>query len=146
MAKKENALYTGTSEPGKVDAFMDALEHPLHAVALRLRKIILSTDKSIGEGIFWNAPTFYYTGRLEPFDPKTYKRYVVGFNFFKADTIRLIFLRGVDVTDQSGLLEGDYKDGRRLAHFHSLDDLKKKEADLKRIVNELVKNITTTGA
>src|SRR5690349_13053331 len=78
MLKKENALYAGISETEKVDTFMDALKHPLHDVAEGLRKIILGTDKSIGEGIFWNAPTFYYTGELKPFDPKTYKRYLVG--------------------------------------------------------------------
>jgi uncharacterized protein YndB with AHSA1/START domain len=139
---KENALQAGISESGRVDAFMAGLEHPLHDVAQRLRKVILGTDKSIGEGIFWNAPTFYYTGKLEPFDPKTYKRYIVGFNFFRQDTIRLIFLRGAAVADKSGLLTGDYKDGRRLALFHSMDDLKKKEPDLKRIVKEIVKYIT----
>ncbi|MBK8338871.1 MAG: hypothetical protein IPK99_02130 [Flavobacteriales bacterium] len=78
---------------------------------------------------------------MEPFDPKTYKRYIVGFNFFKEDMIRLIFLRGAGVNDKSGLLSGDYKDGRRLALFSSMSDVKKHEKDLNRIVKALVKNI-----
>ena len=140
-AKKENALYTGTSEPATVDVHMKALKHPLRDVARQLRSIILGADKRIGEGIFWNAPCFYYTGDMEPFDPKTYKRYIVGFNFFKQDTLRLIFLRGADVEKQGGLLTGDYKDGRRLALFSSMADVKKHEKEIKRIVKELVKNM-----
>ncbi|MBP6391309.1 MAG: SRPBCC domain-containing protein [Flavobacteriales bacterium] len=140
-AKKENALFTGTSEPAAVDAHMKALKHPLLAVAKQLRSIILGTDKSIGEGIFWNAPCFYFTGKMAPFDPKTYKRYVVGFNFFKQDCVRLIFLRGADVKDPNGILEGSYADGRRLLLIRSLEDLKQKEKDLKRIIKELLKNM-----
>ena len=140
-AKKENALFTGTSAPATVDAHMKALKHPLRDVAKQLRSIILGADKSIGEGIFWNAPTFYYTGPMKPFDPKTYKRYVVGFNFFKPDCVRLIFLRGADVKDPNGILEGSYADGRRLLVIHSLEELKQKEKDLKRVIKELITNI-----
>lgn len=139
--KKENGLSAGVSEPEKVDAYMRTLKHPLSDAAVRLREIILSADKSIGEGIHWNAPCFYYTGEMEPFDPKTYKRYIVGFNFFKQDAIRLIFLRGASVKDKSGLLEGDYADGRRLALFSSLADVKKREKDLKNIVKQLLKDM-----
>ncbi len=139
--KKENALFAGTSEPETVDAYMKTLKHPLRDVAEQLRSLILKVDKAIGEGIFWNAPTFYYTGAMKPFDPKTYKRYIVGFNFFKQDCVRLIFLRGADVSDPNGILEGDYADGRRLLLIHSLEELKQKEKDLKRIIKELVKNM-----
>ncbi len=139
MAKKENGLAAGTSEPDAVDAFMKDLKHPLLDVAGRLRKLILSVDKRIGEGIYWNAPTFYYTGRMKPFAPTTYKRYIVGFNFFKKDCIRLIFLRGASVSDPTGLLEGDYKDGRRLALFQSLNEVKSNGKALKNIVMQLVR-------
>ena len=140
-AKKENALFTGTSQPATVDLYMKGLKHPLRDVAEQLRSIILGADKAIGEGIFWNAPTFYYTGKMEPFEPKTYKRYVVGFNFFKQDCVRSIFLRGADVKDPNGILEGTYADGRRLLVIRSLEDLKQKEKDLKRFIKELIKNI-----
>ncbi len=141
MAKNANGLNTGTPEPEAVDAYMKNLKHPLLDVATRLRKLILSVDKRIGEGIYWNGPTFYYTGRMKPFAVKTYKRYIVGFNFFKKDCVRLIFLRGATASDPTGLLEGDYKDGRRLALFHSLDDVKSKGKDLKNIVMQLVRTI-----
>lgn len=140
-AGKENTLQSGVSEPDKVDAFMHVLDHPMKEVAVALRKLILDSDKRIGEGIFWNAPCFYYTGDMAPFDPKTYKRYIVGFNFFKDDALRLIFLRGASLNDRSGLLEGDYKDGRRLALFRSIADVEKWKKDMKRMVKELVEGM-----
>ena len=76
---------------------------------------------------------------MKSFDPKEYRRFIVNFNFYKQDTLRIIFLRGADVTDKTGLLEGDYKDGRRIASFKSIDDLKSKEKELKKIIKHLVK-------
>lgn len=139
--KKQPALTTGISEPGTVNEYMAALKHPLHDVAEALRKLILSVDKTIGEGIAWNAPVFFYTGKMEAFDPKEYRRYIVGFNFFKKDELRIIFLHGADATDKTGILQGDYKDGRRLVSFTSLADLKTKEKAVKDIVKELLKGI-----
>jgi hypothetical protein len=118
---------------------MDAIEYPMKDVVEYLRKFILKADKKIGEGIYWNAPTFYYTGKMEPFDAKEYKRYIVGFNLFQKDCVRLIFLRGADATDPTGLLEGDYKDGRRLMLFKSMQDVKSKEKALKNIIKSLIK-------
>ena len=103
---------TQLSEPEKVDAYMQALRHPRAEVAAALRRLILKTDPAIGEEIKWNAPTFLYTGPLPPFKPKTYRRVLVVFNFFKPDCIRLVFWGASQVMDPSGLLTGDYADGR----------------------------------
>lgn len=137
--KKETTLTLGISEPEKVEAYLDKLDYPLMDVVIYLRKIILAADKKIGEGIYWNAPTFYYTGEMKPFNPKDYKRYIVGFVFNQKDCLRLMFLKGAEVKDTSGLLSGDYKDGRRLASFKSLADAKKNEKNLQKIIKELIK-------
>ena len=139
--KKENNLTAGISEPESVDEFMTKLTHPLSGLIQQLRVFILSIDKNIGEGIYWNAPTFYYTGKMKPFDSKKYKRYIVGLNFYKQDTVRLIFLRGADATDPNGILEGDYKDGRRIVSLKSIDDLKSKQGELKKIIKQVLKLI-----
>jgi hypothetical protein len=60
MKTKEPAL-TKPSEPEKVDAYMQSLKHPLGKVVEALRKIILSTDREVGEEIKWNAPAFFYS-------------------------------------------------------------------------------------
>ena len=56
--KKETDLTTGISQPEKVEEFMNNLVHPLNDTAKYLRETILSIDKTIEEGIFWNAPIF----------------------------------------------------------------------------------------
>lgn len=127
------------SEPEKVDAYMGKLKHPLVKVVEDLRRIILSTDKEIGEEIKWNAPTFFYAGKMKPTNPKEYRRYIVVFNLYKKDCIRLVFPSGAKVKDTSGLLEGDYADGRRLAMFHSSNEVKSKEKALRAVIRKWLK-------
>src|ERR1700693_2495979 len=119
MKTKQPAL-TKPSEPEKVDAYMQGLTHPLAKVVEALRKIILSTDREIGEEIKWNAPTVFYAGEMKPCNSKEYKRYIVVFNLYRKDCIRLVFPSGARVSDESGFLEGDYADGRRLALFFNM--------------------------
>jgi hypothetical protein len=140
MAKKENNLFLGISESLVVEEFMQQLDHPLSEVAIYLRSLILKIDaKNIGEGIFWNAPTFYFLGALPVFDPKEYKRYLAGFVFNKKESIRLVLLHGGNLNDPDNLLEGDYTDGRRLITFTSVKDAQNKEAAFTKIIEELIK-------
>ncbi len=137
MAKETN-LTKGISEPEKVDLYMKGLDYPLKDVVEYLRALFLSADIRIGEGIYWNVPTFYFTGPMNPFEPKAYKRYLVGFNFFQKDCIRLIFLHGASVKGHSELLQGDYKDGRRIASIRSIEDALNKEKELQAILQQLI--------
>jgi hypothetical protein len=132
-------MNTKASEPEKVDAYMSRLKHPLAKVVGDLRQIILSTDEEIGEEIKWNAPTFFYAGKMKPTNPKEYRRYIVVFNLFKQDCIRLVFPSGAKVKDASGLLEGDYADGRRLAMFYSSKDVKSKAKALRAVITQWLK-------
>ena len=138
-ARKENT--TKVSETAKVDEYMQGFEHPLKEVVEALRKLILATDMQIGEEIKWNAPAFFYTGEMEPFNPKEYKRHFIVFNLFKKDFIRLVFPSGAKVNDISGLLEGDYTDGRRLATFHNLEEVQAKTATLQTIIRQWLASI-----
>jgi hypothetical protein len=143
MKPKQPALpaLTKPSEREKVDAYMQALVHPLADVAEALRKIILSTDPEIGEEIKWNAPAFFYSGEMKPPDPKKYNRYLVVFNLHKRDCIRLVFPSGARVGDRSGLLEGDYEDGRRLALFHNMQEVMAKKARLESVIREWLRTL-----
>jgi hypothetical protein len=133
---RKAGLTTKASEPEKVDAYRGRLKHPLAKVVEDLRQIILSTDKEIGEEIKWNAPIFFYSGSLEPTNPKEYRRYILVFNLFKQDCIRLVFPSGAKVKDASGLLQGDYADGRRLAVFYDWKDVKSKEKSLRSVITK----------
>ncbi len=126
------------SDTEQVTEHIRKLGPELGAVIEAIRKIILSTDKEIGERIKWNNPSFYYTGEMKPFDPKEYKREIVVMNLFKG-RIMLVFPSGAKVKDASGLLEGDYKDGRRLVTFKDLSDVKAKEKTLKKVIKDWLK-------
>lgn len=95
----------------------------------------MSTDPKIGEEVKWNAPTFFYTGEMRRFNPKEYKRYLVVFNLFQKDCLRLVFPGGARINRISGLLEGSYADGRRLAMFHTMDDVHAKKDAVQRVIN-----------
>jgi hypothetical protein len=127
---------TKPSEPEKVNEYMKSLAHPLKEVVEALRQVLLMADPEIGEEIKWNAPTFFFTGEMRPFNPKEFKRYLVVFNLFQKDCIRLVFWHGGDVQDATGFLSGDYSDGRRLAMFYSLEDVKSKEGRLLDVVHQ----------
>ena len=134
--KKNQQLLTKASEPDKVDAYMQKLKHPLTDVVAALRRIILNTDSEIGEEIKWNAPTFFYAGEMKPSDPKKYERYIVVFNLHQKDCIRLVFPSGAKIKDSSGLLLGDYADGRRLAFFHNMEEVQSQTKPLQQAIRK----------
>ena len=72
---------------------------------------------------------------MKPFDPKEYKREIIVMNLFK-ERIMLVFPSGSKVKDKSGLLEGDYKDGRRITIFKDMKDLKSKENLLQSVIKK----------
>jgi len=138
MAKVRESV-TKASESEKVDAYVTSLKHPQAQVVKNLRRIILSISNEIGEEIKWNAPTFFYAGPMKPTNPKEYRRYIVVFNLLRKDCIRLVFPSGAKVKDSSGLLEGDYADGRRLAMFYDVKDVRSKEKALRAVVTRWLK-------
>ncbi len=130
---------TKPSDPEKVDAWIRAFKHPLKDVVNDLRGLIRGIDRNIGEEVKWNAPTFFYGGPMKPSDPKQYKRYMIVFNVFRKDCVRLVFPSGARIEDKSGLLEGDYADGRRLALFHSREEVTEKAPAMKRAIKKWLK-------
>jgi hypothetical protein len=124
----------------QVTAHIKKLEPTLAKTIEAIRRIILNTDKEIGEQIKWNNPAFYYTGEMKPFNPKEYKRDIVVLNLYK-ERIMLVFPSGAKVNDTSGFLGGDYKDGRRTVIFKDIKDVKAKEKILQGIIKEWLKLI-----
>jgi len=120
----------------QVTEYIQKLEPPVAGIVEAIRKIVLSTDPEIGEEIKWNAPSFLYTGEMKPFNPKEYKRYIIVMNLHKR--ILLVFPSGAKVNDTSELLEGDYTDGRRLVYIKSMEDLNKKEVDIRRVIKDWI--------
>ncbi|MBS1501092.1 MAG: DUF1801 domain-containing protein [Bacteroidetes bacterium] len=132
------AKTAGLTDAEEVTVHIQKLEPGLGKVIEKLRRIILNTDKEIGERIKWNNPSFYYTGEMQPFDPKEYKREIIVFNLFKS-RIMLVFPSGAKINDTTGFLEGDYKDGRRIHIFKDMDDVLTKEKTLQHLIREWLK-------
>jgi len=122
----------------QVTEHIKKLDPAVGKIVQTLREIILSINKEIGERIKWNNPSFYFTGEMKPFDPKEYKREIIVFNLHK-NRIMLVFPSGAKVNDKSGLLEGDYKDGRRIAVFKDLKDVTAREKDLQAVLKQWLK-------
>src|SRR5882724_582060 len=118
---------TQPSKPEEVDTYMKKLKHPLADLTEQIRRTILAADSTIGEEIKWNAPAFFYTGPMKPFNPKEYSRHLIVFNFYRKDCIRLVFWHGDRANDKSGFLEGDYADGRRLAIISNAEELESRK-------------------
>ncbi len=135
-AKKSDTIKLSDKE--QVTEHIKKLDPAFGKIIEAIRQIILSTDKEIGERIKWNNPSFYYTGEMKPFDPKEYKREIVVFNLYKG-RILLVFPGGAKLNDKSGLLEGDYKDGRRITIFKDIKDVKSKEKALQNVIKEWLK-------
>ncbi len=133
MAKK-----TKLTNVEQVTDYLLKLEHPLKPVVEVLREIVLSSNNEIDEQIKWNSPSFYYSGEMKSFDPKEYKRDIVVFNLHKKDVVLLVFPTGSKISDQTGLLKGNYPDGRRIATFSSMDDVKDREDDLQTVLREWI--------
>ncbi|MCO5945650.1 DUF1801 domain-containing protein [Mucilaginibacter flavidus] len=103
-----------------------------------LRQIILNVSDEISERIKWNNPSFYYNGEMQPFDPKEYKREMIVFNLHK-NRIMLVFPSGAKVNDTTGLLTGNYADGRRIVVFKDMEDVKARKADLHLVITKWLK-------
>ena len=128
------------SDKEAVDAHINALEAPVAEVVNAIRQTILNCNNEIDERIKWNNPSFYYTGEMQAFDPKEYKREIAVFNLFK-NRIMLVFPSGARITDDSGLLEGQFKDDRKTIVFIDLADFKKKEKHLVNIIQKWMDTI-----
>jgi len=126
------------SDSEKVTEHIQKLDVSIAETVDVIRQIILTTDKEIAEQIKWNSPSFYYSGEMKPFDPKEYKRDIIVMNLHK-NNIMLVLPTGAKVRDTSGLLEGDYTDGRRLIKFKDMKDVKEKEKFLRKIIKDWLK-------
>ena len=123
-----------------VTEYIQKLEPEFAKLIEAIRQVILSADKEIGEQIKWNSPAFWYTGEMKPFNPKEYKRDLIVLNLHRGHAL-LVFPSGAKVKDDFGVLEGDYKDGRRLMKITDLKDLKSKEQALKKVIKAWLKLI-----
>ena len=124
--KKSNAKTDGTEQ---VNEFMERLDHPFKAEVQLVREIIKNVNRDITEQIKWKAPSFSYHGE-----------YLVTFNLWEKQKIHLVFHNPFISKVKGKLLEGDY-DHRRMAYFADKNDVLAKQAEIEKIIKQLVKLI-----
>lgn len=128
------------NDPVSVTSYIQKLDPAFAKLIQVVRKLILDTDPSIGEQIKWNSPSFFYTGEMKPFNPKEYKRDIAVMNL-RNGKILLVFPTGAAVQDKTGLLEGDYADGRRMVSFKDLNDVKSRGKDLQKVIRQWISQV-----
>ena len=126
---------TLASDKAAVTKYINDLERPLSELVTSLRKAILSVDKKIGEQIKWGAPCFFYNGYMKPYKPKEHKRDIVVITTHRGYAL-LVFPSGSKIEDTSGLLEGDYKDGRRIASIFTIKEAREKKKALQNVIKK----------
>ena len=135
------AKETHIDSPQLVTDYIQKLEPASATLVEAIRKVIVNTDKEVGEHIKWNSPSFFYSGEMKPFNPKEYKRDMIVMNLFKKEFVMLVFPSGAKIDDSSKILEGNYADGRRLLKIHDLAELKKIEKPLKKAIKDWLNKV-----
>ena len=128
------------SDTEKVTELIEKLQSPTKEIVEFIRQVILDTDNQISEQIKWNSPSFYYNGEMKAFDPKEYKRDILVINLHRGN-ILLVLPTGAKINDTTGILEGNYTDGRKLIKIKDLEDAKSKEDGLKKVLKDWLSQV-----
>ncbi|WP_213814863.1 DUF1801 domain-containing protein [Glaciihabitans sp. dw_435] len=116
------------AKPVDVSGTLDELDHPLRADIDEVRALVMGINPDISEQWKWNAPTFSYGGD-----------YLFTFHLRPTDYLHLVVHHPDAPSVASELLEGDYKDGRRMIFLRGHDDVQARRDELERVIRELVR-------
>jgi hypothetical protein len=105
----------------EVEAWFRELDHPLKDAMLRVRKIVLATDKRVTEAIKWKSPTFMFEGNLASIDPRSKKH------------VNLMFHKGAALAGKHPQLEGGAGTVRYM-RFADSKDVTGKRRDLEAAI------------
>lgn len=121
-----------------VNTLLDANKHPLRKEIDALRKVILAIDKSIQEGVKWNAASFRTSEWFATLNGprRVSKAEVILHAGAKA--------RGVDmqnhIADPASLIKWLGKD-RGVIYFESAADIKRNSKALQAIIEQWIKHL-----
>ncbi len=104
-----------------VEDWLEKYDNPMKPVVLRIREIILNSDKRIDECIKWQAPTFTYKGNIASFFPKSKKH------------ASLMFHQGAKIPGSHALLQGEAETGRTLK-ITSVEEAENNRKAIEKIV------------
>jgi hypothetical protein len=126
------------SDSEQVTAHIDKIDKPNAEIITWLRQMILGVDGQIAEHIKWNAPAFYFSGKMKPFDPKEYKRDLLVINLHRGK-ILLVFPTGAKIEDQT--FGKHTPDGRKIVEINSFEDAKTKQSLLQAAIKDWLSKV-----
>ncbi len=137
--KRKPAIHGSPADStAAVDEFMRALDHPRKKEVEAIRAAILGTDRSISEGIKWNAPSFRTSEYFATTNLREKKG--VGVILHLGAKVRELPRGGVVVDDPEGLLQWLGKD-RAMVVFASFEDFRARKAAFERIVRQWITHV-----
>lgn len=121
-----------------VDAFMARLNHPFKPGLETIRTLMLSADRSIAEGIKWNAPSF----RTTEYFATTNLRGEAGVRIILhlGAKVRELPANGIAIDDPKGLLKWLGKD-RAMIEFNDTSELEANKAELRALVRQWIAHV-----
>ncbi len=120
-----------------VDTFLLSLEHPHKQGIIELRRIILTSDPAIAEGIKWKVPSFRTTEYFATMHLRAKSGFSVILHFGAKKRDDLSNLR---IDDPDGLLKWLAKD-RAIVTFRGLDDVMARELTFSALIRQWIRYV-----
>lgn len=134
--KQKSPSHTSAADSTKaVDEFMSTLDHKFKSEIQAIRRLILSADPSIAEGIKWNAPSFRTTEYFATTNLR--EKNGIGVILHLGAKVRDVALADKPIDDPGKLLKWLARD-RAAIVFKDMDDFKTKKAAFLRIVRSWI--------
>jgi len=129
---------TPADTSGAVDQFMASLKHPRRAEIEALRAIVLTTDKSVAEGIKWNAFSYRTTEYFATTNLRAKRG--IGLILHLGAKVRDVPADGLKISDPAKLLKWLGRD-RAAVEFENLDEINRNKAALQAVLRQWIKHV-----
>ena len=138
MAPKPAPHTTAADTTAAVDAFMAKLDHPFKAEIQAIRTAIVGADRSIAEGVKWNAPSYRTTEYFATTNLR--EKAGVGVILHLGAKVRVGGPDPVSVKDPEKLLKWLAKD-RAMIVFKDMADFRAKKAAFVAVVRSWIAHV-----
>jgi Domain of unknown function (DU1801) len=120
-----------------IERHLLAIEGHHQKIVREIRSMLLDTDPAVSEQLEWFILAFHCGSKKR----KLRKRDFLTLSQYKDCTL-LVFPDAGRYTDNKGLLEGRFKDGRKLIKIISLTDFQQKKPAIRRLIDQWTSFLT----
>lgn len=134
--QKAGGRNSSADSSAAVDLFMAKLEHPCKDELQAIREIICGVDRTITEGVKWNAPSF----RTTEYFATTHLRAKSGVAVILHLGAKVRNTSSFHIDDPEGMLKWLGKD-RAMVSFIGMKELRERTAAFEHIVRQWIKHV-----